>query len=130
MKISTKQLFQWIFLMVFVKMFHFIWNMIIIRKLEKNLYGEASVQIPFISSLVTKIIKETIHRYSVREFHEINKLSSNSLLSKEINSNNLIIVWWSIPFGIILSTILTILFIYWKNNLIYQNSWMLLGLLW
>jgi len=83
-------------------------------------YGISSLQLPFVATAVTRILKEALHRVAVREKKEDE--------SQETKAQHLVIIWFSIPFGMVISSLIAVIFLNYSSN-IHENPWMKQGLI-
>jgi len=102
------------------RMAHFALNLIILRFMSPESYGISSLQLPFVATAVTRVLKEALHRVAVREKKEEEV--------KETKAQHLVIVWLSIPFGIFSSSFIAFVFLNYSAN-IHDNPWMFKGLI-
>jgi hypothetical protein len=70
--VSAKTALNWVaslmFLQAFTKFIHFVFNnLIIIGLLSPEKFGFSSLQLPLISFIIPRILKEAFHRAAVRE---------------------------------------------------------------
>jgi hypothetical protein len=113
------------FLQLLTRAFHFIFNLALVRFLSPENYGKSALQLPLISMAITRIMKEALHRTAVREMEssqpkkrEKGANSNNPELNVEQyrgkslqNAENLVLVWWSVPVSVVLSSTLSFIFV-------------------
>ncbi|PRP88973.1 hypothetical protein PROFUN_02251 [Planoprotostelium fungivorum] len=96
--------------------FHFILNFLLISFLSPEDLGLSSLQLPLVTMIMTRIAKEALHRAAVREQGEKGK------------NNMMVLVWWSIPVTILLSSLLCWSFVH-SSLVVKENPWMVRGLI-
>lgn len=99
------------FIQFATRMVHFILNLIIVRFMTPEEMGISALQLPFITTIVSRILKEALHRLAVRER----------------DSSSMVLVWLSIPIGIVTSLALAIAYYSTSLNFV-TKPWLVYGL--
>lgn len=89
-----------------------------VRFMTPENYGRAALQLPVITTIVTRIMKEALHRVAVREKkHE----------DEKNRAQNLVLVWIAIPFAFLFSLVVCFVYLQASSD-VQSNPWMLWGL--
>ncbi len=102
-KTLVSDLFSLIVLQTVAKVVHLFLGIIVISQTDPSTLGISSLQIPFITMMFTRILKECFHRFILRN------LNKNPKFSVEMRS-----LWQAIPIVIFGSSIISIIYAYYK----------------
>lgn len=108
------------FIQAVTKLWGFALNFSILRLLTPDQVGLTALQLPFVSAMVTRIVKETTHRFVQRGYVDAGTQNKRK-------GDLLKLSWAAIPFTIVSS--LTVVGLYASNSTsVRENTWMIGGL--
>lgn len=107
---------NWMASLMFVqflsRILHFGMNLLIVRYMSPEDYGISALQLPFVATVIPRLIREALHRAAVRKSDDYDQI--------------LVLVWWSIPIGAILSGLIGLMFLM-NSSTIIANPWAIQG---
>lgn len=109
------------FIQAATKLWGFALNFYILRLLTPDQVGLTSLQLPFVSAMVTRIVKETTHRFVQRAYVDASG-------PNQVKGDLLKLSWLAIPFTIVFSLIVVALYAG-NSASVKENPWMFGGLL-